>query len=326
MCVAAIISSPVPLSDLQKMEDENPHGAGVAWLDRKGRLRFVRGLKASQIHQMQKQALSFPYLLHFRWATHGDRIKALCHPFPVGHRALLGETKGTADKVVIHNGIWSDFEQWLPSVPAADIKIPSISDTAVAAYFLDVVPELAEYMSWAVATAELVDGKLSIERFGSTWETYQGNLYSNLRWAADSIYGKSYGGAWSSGQWAAFFDRKERVAAENKAKVIPLREAIEEALDNTREATSDGDWIDYVRARYGDGMVADLQESMMSAEDAREAREAKDGRVNELAEGDVDDMWDAQVDAFMQELEESKDVTSEDYNEVNSYLARKMVA
>lgn len=322
MCVAAVISTPVSLVDLKKMEDENPHGAGIAWLDRRGRLRFLRGITAEQIFALQKQALTFPYLLHFRWATHGDKIKALCHPFPVGHRALLGETKGTADKVVIHNGIWGDFEAWLPSIPPADIKIPSLSDTAIAAYFLASVPELAEHMSWAVATAEIHDGALHIERFGSTWAQHEGNMYSNLRWAADTFYGRyGMGGGWSSGEWGDFWARKRRVEAANKAKVVPLREALIEALDNSREASSDGDWADYVRARYGDEMVADLQESMASAEDNRAASEAR-----EVREGDVDDMWDAQVDAFMQELEESQDVTSEDFTEVNAYLARKMVA
>src|SRR5690242_17072085 len=117
MCIAAIIHEALPQNYLNEMERDNPHGGGVAWFQGAS-IRFRRGVTAKQVGAMQADgSLTYPYLLHFRWATHGPRIPQLTHPFPLGKRAFKGELHGAAPKVLIHNGVWNGYHQFLDLLP-----------------------------------------------------------------------------------------------------------------------------------------------------------------------------------------------------------------
>jgi glutamine amidotransferase len=80
---------------LRNSFDSNPHGAGIAWATGKA-LHTDKGMWTweeffSRFQQHQKHAM----LIHFRWATHGERDDTNCHPWTVceGKYAM------------IHNGV-----------------------------------------------------------------------------------------------------------------------------------------------------------------------------------------------------------------------------
>ncbi len=206
MCVAAVIFSPISAEYLKCMEDDNPHGAGIAW-EQDGAIQFVKGLTAAEIHEMQESGvMSYPYLLHFRWATHGDKVAALTHPFPIGPRALLGETAGSADKILIHNGTWHWYDDFATKhVAKGNYEFPeelisSVSDTAIAAWLAFYDDSILDSVPWATAVAEMretIDAEgqstrtMDITTRGQ-WYDKDGNWYSNLQWVP--LYSSYSGG------------------------------------------------------------------------------------------------------------------------------------
>lgn len=198
MCVAAVIYKPVSLDYLKEMHDSNPHGAGVAWPDyAAGVMRFKKGLTYEEIHALQEAGeLTYPYLLHFRWATEGDKVPQMTHPFPVGVRALFGELEGTADQVLIHNGTmsWSQQKYWVPDTDYM-YHLPwelinRASDTAIAAWLIKEPgsEDILKALQWATCLASVRDGALHLEKTGD-WKEHQGNSYSNLSWLPWSARG-----------------------------------------------------------------------------------------------------------------------------------------
>ena len=186
MCVAAIISNPVSLAYFQAMERANPHGAGVAWVEN-GELCFRRGLKAEDIYALQESGtLKFPYMAHFRWATHGDIVPELTHPFPLGPRASFGELSGTTDRVLMHNGTWAGKLPFKFHARFPEGMVDCLSDTAMVAMWLPYLPKdeadrVIKGVRWATATWEMVDGELKETLLG-TWTSNEGNMYSNMHW------------------------------------------------------------------------------------------------------------------------------------------------
>lgn len=198
MCIAAIINSALPQEYLNEMEHDNPHGGGVAYqreVRGKTKLVYIKGLKAAEIGRLQTSGvITYPYLLHFRWATHGARSMGMAHPFPVGRAALYGATTGTTNKVLIHNGIWNKYSEYLGLVKAPAKFIKDASDTAIAAYIIGEYPDfeadLLREVPWACATGALGKAGMEITKYGDTWTQYtrpgaeavDGNWYSNLSW------------------------------------------------------------------------------------------------------------------------------------------------
>lgn len=180
MCVAVIVKGKSPTQgELLDMEINNPHGAGLAWADPDGRgVAYRKGLDAFQVYQLL-QDMPRPALLHFRWATHGPKVPRLCHPFPLGPKALLSVTlEGTAQAVLIHNGVWSSYRRHAP----AWAKLEEFSDTAVAAYVARDNPGILEDVSWATAVGRIgVGGVMEVSTTGG-WKNHEGNEYSNLSW------------------------------------------------------------------------------------------------------------------------------------------------
>lgn len=276
MCIAAIINTPVEADYLQEMEKDNPHGAGVAWFDGTS-IQFRRGLKAAQIWEMQTSGeMSYPYLLHFRWATHGAQVPELTHPFPTGPRALFGELTGAADSVLIHNGVWNQCTKYEDFIEAPGKVIDSTSDTGILAYLVGEYEwsSLLKDVPWATALAFVFDGTMVISKYGDTWTTFEGNEYSNLYWLPasvwwehnkDSVYAKAragksvygvYSGGWEGGDdwyaWAAEKTEADKRSAESKAN----------AAATTRLARmTDEEWEEYIRTRYGHCLADESKET-----------------------------------------------------------------
>ncbi len=190
MCVAVVVETregPTPL-ELWRMEDSNPHGAGLAWAS--GNLiRYRKGLTWKQVRDILPK-IPRPALLHFRWATHGGRARHLSHPFPIGPRALTTRKLNSASKaVLIHNGVWTGYEHFAPE----GLDLEKWSDTAVAAYAAGIFgEEILDHVDWSTAVGRNSGlNRMDVSLRGH-WTEYNGNQYSNLSWkprAKIAVYG-----------------------------------------------------------------------------------------------------------------------------------------
>ena len=206
------------------MEDDNPHGAGVAW-EQDGAIRFVKGLSAKDIFQMQEdKVMSYPYLMHYRWATHGARVKELTHPFVIGPRALMGELSGSANAVLIHNGTWDAYEKRAGEyINSGNYEMPlpmlnKMSDTAVAAWLAAFDPDVLDEVLWATAVAEIKGGKMEITTRGE-WHDKDGNWYSNLNWVESKRWSMYSHDDWDYEQWQDWYNNSGYKASPYKSDV-----------------------------------------------------------------------------------------------------------
>lgn len=239
MCVAAVIFKSVSLDYLTCMENDNPHGAGLAW-EQDGRIYFVKGLTAKEIFDMQEMGVvRYPYLMHYRWATHGDKVPELTHPFPIGPRALLGELAGYTDKLLIHNGTWNwHMEQAAKHVAKGNYELPEeivscVSDTAVAAWLAYYNEDILDSVPWATAVAEMRETMdeqgnpvrtMDITTRG-TWYDKDGNWYSNLNWVPyyRTMPGMSHWGNYGSCEGGEYNFYETPISAAEQRQANELR-------------------------------------------------------------------------------------------------------
>jgi hypothetical protein len=160
------------LETLLAVERTNPDGAGIAWLDGKA-VRFEKGLTAREAHDGLAD-VGGPALIHFRFATVGGKLPELCHPFVVAEDSPLA-TSGRVERVLCHNGHWSDWSNWLPKV-ALD---GPISDTRIIAALVAILG--AKVLSELPGRYALLEAR-GITRYGDWSRHHDGCTYSNLHW------------------------------------------------------------------------------------------------------------------------------------------------
>lgn len=149
MCIIFVNETKRPSDDvLLRADDKNPDGIGIAWRE-KGQVRWEKGLNIEQLlSRLHSKPLPFPNVIHFRQATVGGEISALCHPFvasPTASTAL----KGSAKSVLFHNGHWSPWEFKLrENLLDRGRKIPAgpWSDSRALAWFVGVYGK--EVLEW----------------------------------------------------------------------------------------------------------------------------------------------------------------------------------
>lgn len=162
--------------------DENPDGAGFAYLEngkvtiRKGFFSFGEFWKAYREHRLKA------CLIHFRWATHGVKSVDNCHPFEV-----------VPDVALIHNGVMAKFEP------------PVNSDLSDTRYFVNtyLTPYIPTDLESAHATMEhnksLIESVIDWSKLAVL--TPKGFIFYNERW-----------GEWVNGIWYSAGYPKKRVA------------------------------------------------------------------------------------------------------------------
>lgn len=219
MCVAVLIETAKGPTEreIRLMYEDNPHGAGLAW-GSGDLVRYRKGLSVQQVIDLLP-TLPRPVLLHFRWATHGGTDRVMTHPFPIGRRAITSrKLNGAARAVLIHNGVWHDYERFAPPGCNTDYW----SDTAVAAWAAGEYGEdILDHVNWATAVGRAAgNGRLDITLRG-TWEEWQGNQYSNLLWQPKPKVRMAPGLGLSflrdGDAWSEYFARKELEALEGEA-------------------------------------------------------------------------------------------------------------
>lgn len=115
MCVILHCESTTPEQEiLETCEKRNGDGIGLAYFEDHGDSRVTAFEKGIDLNYLSGriEELPFPYAIHFRKETAGGVQPELCHPFPINERASV-ELEGQADRVLMHNGTISDWEDVL---------------------------------------------------------------------------------------------------------------------------------------------------------------------------------------------------------------------
>jgi hypothetical protein len=274
VCVAIIITGNdrPSKSDLHSMHVQNNDGAGIGWVDN-GKAHWSKGHSPDQIDALIDK-LPRPLLVHFRFATVGGSIPQLCHPFPVTPD-MEEAPEGSADEILIHNGHWSDWDDYYKAYTAEFDNVPGgkWSDTRFAALMMArCKPEdrdsIAAEVGGKIATMVVgPDGLGDVSYWGSWTKEGDGVYYSNTGWK----WARSYGGythemseTWYDRylQWdqkgsqtdrqMAYLGKNYQRAGESH-RYVPFHGAKKQKEDKQPAwNASDSDWNDYLNARYGE--------------------------------------------------------------------------
>lgn len=140
MCVIYACATTLPSKEeLARGAFKNDDGAGIAWLNKKKqRVHWKKGLKDEDdvLAYIQDNKLDFPLAIHYRTASAGGAIPALCHPFPVCEDVPLW-LEGYAPEVLMHNGHMGKWEELVLQAGFANqVKFPEgpWSDTRAMAW------------------------------------------------------------------------------------------------------------------------------------------------------------------------------------------------
>lgn len=193
MCVAIAVpeGAPFPSVDtLEACEWTNDDGIGIAFPDGMGRVEFYKGLSLEELVDLGMLSEGLPRLIHFRLATSGGVRPELCHPFPLTKTADV-RVQGTAERVLIHNGVWSEWDTFadllgpLPAGPWSDTRLMA---RIIAMKGDDWIRRfVAEERVGRLAT---LDGDGNIGLAGD-WEQEGEVWYSNTYWQWRSNYWRS---------------------------------------------------------------------------------------------------------------------------------------
>ena len=113
MCVIILGENKhIPLDILKKAEKTNPHGAGLAWINDKKEVEYIKSekLTAQNIFDFIKsEKIKLPYVIHFRITSVGDTCDQLCHPFKLSSNdnTIKGIDK---NGVLFHNGTYHGYK------------------------------------------------------------------------------------------------------------------------------------------------------------------------------------------------------------------------
>lgn len=183
MCVILSCKTGKPsLEVLTKCEQANTHGGGVAF--RVGeRVRYVKGLSAANIHELiTPAAVALPIVIHFRQASVSGASPDLCHPFVI-NRYATAKLDGYANRVLFHNGHWSDWRDWcLKFALNAHGAVPfgTWSDTRALAWALHHKGEgLLNLINGGKFCVMSLTG---VRHYGDGWTEEDGIKFSNTQW------------------------------------------------------------------------------------------------------------------------------------------------
>ena len=113
MCVILVPTTNHPSTKtLAAAENSNPHGAGIAWKNKKGTLSYEKAIDAARVLEIiKKENPPLPYIIHFRIASIGDVCPKLTHPFPVNKKVHLKTTSKSENSLLFHNGTWREWQE-----------------------------------------------------------------------------------------------------------------------------------------------------------------------------------------------------------------------
>lgn len=222
MCIIAIYSKgQTPSRDiLQRMIDNNGDGIGVAYNNGKT-VKFVKGLTtADEVYEVLERAKQDKYkqfVFHARIATSGGISASKCHPFIMSDKnAKLDKTKGDAEAVCFHNGIFSiNVEQGLNDTQTFIKKClfplwATNKKALLRGNYDRLIGQAVTGSRFVLMTPK------GLRLFGSGWEKDGGVWYSNSGYKPAPKYERWerwQNARWEQGRWseASYMPAKYRV-------------------------------------------------------------------------------------------------------------------
>lgn len=187
MCVI-MIATPTATPSLEMLkagEKTNRDGGGVAWVGKDGLVYWRKNIDAQRIHKILKK-VGRPAVVHFRIGTYGKADKSLCHPFAINEAATT-TTKGSAEKVLFHNGHWTNFlENYDMAEHTFGVPSGQSSDTRFIAYLLHKFPEKTETILDWINDKFVILSKDGAKVFGKNWVEVDGIQCSNANFNTKS--------------------------------------------------------------------------------------------------------------------------------------------
>lgn len=201
MCVICHKPKSVRFPDfdlIDAMWMENPHGAGAMWYDNDGLVHWKKGFMSLKgfkrwVRKNIKWLNEVECALHFRITTHGGTSAGNCHPFVCNWEADPHQLSGSAECVMMHNGI-------LPITPRQEDISDSAELALKAGEFVNpkdafgLIDELISgnriiVFSKKDGTDTYGDQFKSVDDLGKEYEKYKGLTFSNLHFVDMMDYG-----------------------------------------------------------------------------------------------------------------------------------------
>ncbi len=180
MCIILIAEKEKPsLEILEKCEQTNSHGIGIAWLNDNNLAEYRKNITLEKTYELT-QSLELPFCVHMRLASCGGHSELLCHPFEVSKDSPL-KLEGECEKLLMHNGHVHGWEKFLAAKGIyleKDSKEP-MSDTRAIAM---IIAENERFLSLLDGNFVLFDGpNHKIKMYGNFTEE-NGIHFSNMHW------------------------------------------------------------------------------------------------------------------------------------------------
>lgn len=141
MCLLAISLTKKPSLDiLRRAWCANSDGAGVAWVNSKKKVEYIKGISSVEELYNITQAAELPFVFHLRLQSFGGFDKLLTHPFEITKESKL-EFYGECDRALFHNGTeksykWAMSAAGIENTKDKDGKEEPLSDTRAIAMIL----------------------------------------------------------------------------------------------------------------------------------------------------------------------------------------------
>lgn len=181
MCVILFKSQNCALpskKEIKSMWNTNPDGAGIMWQKNNGKVNFIKGFMSCKklikhLFSNQEELVKAKVAIHFRITTHGGTSEGNTHPFVADMNVSPHLLSGTANYVLMHNGMLT--------VKPREKNISDSAELALRAgsyenprYFLEQINDLVDDNKIIL----FVKGEEPL--FIGDWEEKDGFIYSNL--------------------------------------------------------------------------------------------------------------------------------------------------
>ena len=158
---------------LSNCEQFNPHGVGIAFIDpsNPAQVRYAKFAKLNDDIIAFLQIVPVPYVIHFRFATSGDRSIAMSHPYPIESSVPI-DVSGYAASVLFHNGVVSEYmELLLKHGDLHSFTHETFNDTSVIAHLVSIYG--TRFCTWfsdknqnRFAVCDSKDSTMCVTRYG----------------------------------------------------------------------------------------------------------------------------------------------------------------
>ena len=189
MCIILLAETKHLTKDiLEKAENNNPHGSGIAWINQKTKkVQWIKAenLTAKKIYKIIKsKKIQLPYIVHFRITSIGETCDQLCHPFSLNAKLNENELTGSSEEgVLFHNGTMRSYNDHLKLIfNLNDEKLPSgkISDSRTMSYLASEKRLGFEYLERCTKGQKIaVLTPKGIKTFGDNWTNVKDTKCSN---------------------------------------------------------------------------------------------------------------------------------------------------